>query len=213
LCHSKYEDGSLIPEQLIVDECKTFLFAGSDTGASTLSWIMYYLCLNPDKYYKLQMEVDKVLGDKPPNIENFKDLTYCEKVLKETLRIQPVVPWFDRISKNDCVLAGQKIYKGTTVLASPYLVHHDPDLWKEPENFIPERWDDPSSKKNFIWFAFSTGPRNCVGMRFAYQQIIITLSMLVQQFDIKMNQEKKKYFLVMMVLSHPLTWIYNSLQE
>jgi len=191
LCHAQSEDGKMISEQQIADECQTFLFAGEDTTAATLSWLMYYLALHPHIFQKIQVEVSEVVGNSEITMDHVNNLHYCEHVLKETLRIQPVVPWLQRVAGKDCELAGVKICKNTLLCIGIYTLHNDPSIWKNPDQFIPERWDDPSSKKPFIYSPFSAGQRNCIGMKFATQEIIVTLVMIAQKFDISMNKEKK----------------------
>eukprot|EP01124_Arcella_intermedia_P021494 TRINITY_DN3012_c0_g1_i2.p1 TRINITY_DN3012_c0_g1~~TRINITY_DN3012_c0_g1_i2.p1 ORF type:complete len:260 (-),score=70.84 TRINITY_DN3012_c0_g1_i2:14-793(-) len=142
LCHSKYEDGSEISEAHIADQCLTFLFAGEDTSSCTLSWVMYYLSLNPHVQNKLQEEVDKVLNGELPTLENIKELKYCSNVIKETLRISPVVPWLLRQTHTDLIVDGILLPKGTTISVLIYALHHDTRFWDQPSMFIPERWEE-----------------------------------------------------------------------
>eukprot|EP01125_Pyxidicula_operculata_P013786 TRINITY_DN4572_c0_g1_i1.p1 TRINITY_DN4572_c0_g1~~TRINITY_DN4572_c0_g1_i1.p1 ORF type:complete len:484 (-),score=84.08 TRINITY_DN4572_c0_g1_i1:147-1598(-) len=184
-------NGKYLPHSLILDECLTFLFAGIDTSASTLSWIMYLLSLNPRVQEKIQEEVDSVIGDRIPSLDDEPNLVYCSNVLKETLRVYPVVPLIDRSNDEKIVVDDYIIPKDSSLTISIYSLHHDPNIWKDPEMFIPERWENPDSKNNFVWTPFSAGPRNCIGSKFATQEIIIAIAMIFQKLNVVHNDAKK----------------------
>uniref|UniRef100_A0A6B2LSC8 Cytochrome P450 n=1 Tax=Arcella intermedia TaxID=1963864 RepID=A0A6B2LSC8_9EUKA len=103
---------------------------------------MYYLSLNPHVQNKLQEEVDKVLNGELPTLENIKELKYCSNVIKETLRISPVVPWLLRQTHTDLIVDGILLPKGTTISVLIYALHHDTRFWDQPSMFIPERWEE-----------------------------------------------------------------------
>jgi cytochrome P450 len=191
LCHAKYEDGNYISDQLIADECFTFFFAGQDTTAGALCWMLYFLTKHPDVVQKIRQEISSVIGEREITAEDTNNLPYCNNVVKETLRIQPTTPFLDRIAAKDCVLAGVPVRKNTPIGVGIYPLHHDPAYWKDPDLFMPERWDDPSSKKSFIWVPFSAGHRNCIGMKFGTQEVIVGMVMILKEFDVSMNTSKK----------------------
>jgi len=197
LCYSRDENGKLIPEDLVVDECVTFIFAGQDTTAATLSWIMYYLTLNPEIQTKIQEEVDTILKGQPPTFENLHSLHYCTSVIKEAMRIRPVGPILPRMLGKDRIIDGHLIKKGTIVNLFVTALHRDPTIWDKPTEFIPERWDEnaPSSekRKSFSYIPFSAGQRNCIGQKFAMQELIITVSMLFQKFSVIQNRDKSVF--------------------
>uniref|UniRef100_A0A6B2L684 Cytochrome P450 n=1 Tax=Arcella intermedia TaxID=1963864 RepID=A0A6B2L684_9EUKA len=190
LCQLRYEDGSMMSEKHVIDHCTTFLFAGEDTTACTLSWVMYYISLYPDIQERLQDEVDEVLKGSLPTMETIHQLHLCNNVIKETLRIQPVVPYISRIANRDYEFSGVTVKKGTCVSFGIYPLHHDTTYWEKPDEFIPERWDEDSCKKSFLWVPFSAGQRNCLGQKFALQEIIIVLAMIIQQYRVHHNQNK-----------------------
>ena len=90
------------------------------------------------------------------------------------------------------MINGVKIYKGTYIYPSFYAVHHDPTIWKDPETFNPDRWSESIvDSKAFAFIPFSSGPRNCIGQKFAMQEMIVTLATFFHKFEIKQNKEKK----------------------
>ena len=99
---------------------------------------------------------------------------------------------FIKPKKKDTVINGVKIYKGTYVQANFYGVHHDPSVWKDPETFNPERWaENIGDSKAFAFVPFSAGPRNCIGQKFAMQEMVVTLATLFHKFEIQQNKEKQ----------------------
>jgi cytochrome P450 len=102
-----------ITDEEIVDEALTFLFAGYDTTSSSLSWLFYHLSRNPDVMKKVQDELDAVLEGEDPTVEKIAKLNYTRNVVKESMRLTPVVPLLDRVAKKvryqlsmPCPLAG-----------------------------------------------------------------------------------------------------------
>lgn len=190
LAQAVSEDGQPLPIDLVLDECATFIFAGSDTSASTLSWIGYYLSTYPEVQTKLQAEVDTELQGRTPTYDDIQHLKYCHAILNETLRIQPVVPMIDRVTTKEMEVAGKFIPKGTVIGLGIYPLHHNPKYWPEPERFIPERWDK-LERQSFTWTPFSAGHRNCIGSKFAENEIVLTLAMLAQRFNISHDPSKK----------------------
>ena len=90
------------------------------------------------------------------------------------------------------MINGVKIYKGTYIYPSFYAVHHDPTIWKDPETFNPDRWSESiGDSKAFAFIPFSAGPMNCIGQKFAMQEMIVTLATFFHKFEIKQNKEKK----------------------
>eukprot|EP01124_Arcella_intermedia_P002774 TRINITY_DN1150_c0_g1_i1.p1 TRINITY_DN1150_c0_g1~~TRINITY_DN1150_c0_g1_i1.p1 ORF type:complete len:519 (-),score=115.60 TRINITY_DN1150_c0_g1_i1:7-1563(-) len=197
LCYSRDEDGHLIPEDLVVDECVTFIFGGQDTTAATLSWTMYFLTMHPVIQKKMQDEVDTILQDQPPTFENLHNLHYCISVIKEAMRLRPVGPILPRMLGKDYTIDGHLIRKGTIVNLFTTALHQDPTIWDKPTEFIPERWEEnsPSSekRKSYTYIPFSAGQRNCIGQKFAMQELIITVAMLFQKFSVIQKGDKEVF--------------------
>ena len=90
------------------------------------------------------------------------------------------------------MINGVKIYKGTYVQANIYGVQHDTTIWKDPETFNPDRWSESiADSKAFAFIPFSAGPRNCIGQKFAMQEMIVTLATFFHKFEIQQNKEKE----------------------
>jgi cytochrome P450 len=111
-------------------------------------------------------------------------MKYMDMVIDETLRIYPVVVRADRVASADYEYNGITIKKGQVIMASIYAMHHDPDIYPEPEQFRPERFDEAHKKArdNEAYMPFSFGPRNCIGMRFALMEMKLLLSAVLSKY-------------------------------
>ncbi|KAI8345388.1 cytochrome P450 [Mortierella sp. GBAus27b] len=172
------------------DMLLNFLLAGRDTTASLLSWTMWYLCRHPDVVEKLKQEILDVVGPTAaPGYEDIKKLKYQKQVVNEVLRLSPPVPFNIRQSVEEDVLPnGYYIPAGTQVSYSAYCTHRLPELWGEDVlEFNPDRWgpERVGSIKQFMFVPFHAGPRICLGQNLAYTTAQVTLTRLLQQYDIE----------------------------
>ncbi|ELW64871.1 cytochrome P450 3A4 [Tupaia chinensis] len=184
--HKALTDLELVAQSII------FIFAGYETTSSILSFIMYTLAIHPDVQKKLQEEVDATFPNKaPPTYDALMQMEYLDMVVNEVLRLYPVAGRLERVCKKDVEINGLFIPKGVIVMIPSFALHRDPKYWPEPEEFRPERF----SKKNkdnvnpYIYMPFGTGPRNCIGMRFALMNIKLALTRVMQNFSFKPCKE------------------------
>lgn len=173
------------------DDLMTLLIAGHETSAAVLTWAFYLLAKNPAVTVKLQQEVDLVLGDRVPTMEDMKKLKLTRRVINETLRLYPQPPVLIRRSLQDDVLGRYPIKKGEDIFISVWNLHRSPHLWEDPDEFRPERWPldgaDPTEvTENFRYLPFGGGPRKCVGDMFATFETITAVAMLVRRFNFEL---------------------------
>ncbi|CAB3406687.1 unnamed protein product [Caenorhabditis bovis] len=168
-------------------EVDTFMFEGHDTTSTGLMWALHLIGNHPNVMKKIQAEIDEVVGgDDDVTPEHLARLKYLECVLKESLRIRPSVPLIMRELSSDQMIGGFNIPKGTTLLINQYLVHRDPNQWKDPEVFDPERFlpENSAGRKPFAFIPFSAGGRNCIGQRFALLEEKVVMVHILRKFDI-----------------------------
>ncbi|XP_039700094.1 cytochrome P450 3A12 isoform X2 [Pteropus medius] len=184
--HKAMSDLELVAQSII------FIFAGYETTSTTLSFLMYILATHPDIQQKVQEEIDATLPNKVlPTYDALTQMEYLDMVLNESLRLYPVVGRIERMCKKDVEVNGVFIPKGTQVIVPSFVLHRDSALWPEPEEFRPERF----SKKNkdsinpYIYLPFGTGPRNCIGMRFAMMNMKLAVVRVLQNFSFKPCEE------------------------
>src|SRR5438045_8615967 len=160
----------------------TILFGASfETTASTLTWTVFLLAQHPVIMRELMDELDRVLGRRPPSPEQLPQLSFLDRVIKESMRILPPVPFTIRAADEDQIPMGSlTLNHGARVICSHFLTHHLPDIYPEPELFRPDRWReiDPTQ---YEYLPFSAGPRACVGAMVAIQVLNISLAIILQR--------------------------------
>jgi len=160
----------------------TILFGASfETIASTLNWTLLLLAQHPGTMRNLMEELDRVLEGANPTREQLTQLPYLDCVIKESMRILPPVPFTIRAAARESEMNGLRIPKNSRVICSHFLTQHLPELYPNPEQFLPDRWReiDPTQ---YEYFPFSAGPRACLGAMFAMQVLRISLAMMLQRF-------------------------------
>ncbi|XP_052809277.1 cytochrome P450 4A2-like [Mya arenaria] len=188
LLSAKDEQGRGLDRQEIQDEVDTFTFEGHDTTASALAWGIYALGQYPDIQEKVYEDAKSVVGSKkhvdPGDLHAFK---YIPIYIKEVLRYYTPVPVISRKSPNTIVLDGLEIPPGSRVDVPIYIMHHNPAIWKNPEDFRPERFSDKQKVEHEVFgFApFSAGSRNCIGQVFALNELKISLAKFVNRFEVR----------------------------
>lgn len=182
--------GHRLSDSSIIDNLITFLIAGHETTSGLLSFAFYLLIKHQDAYRKVQEEVDRVIGKGPIKVEHIKKLPYIAAVLRETLRLCPTIPVLNRTPKQDEVIGGKyAVAKNERVVLLLAQSHLDPAVYGETaRQFVPERMlDDNFERLNReypdCWKPFGTGMRACIGRPFAWQEAILVMAVLFQNFD------------------------------
>ena len=186
------DSGEGMSKEQLRDELLTIYVAGHETSGYTLAWAMYNLCKHPEAYKKAKAEVKAVMADGKLSMENFKDLTFLKHVIDETLRIYPTAYIFSRESKQEDVIGDIQVPADYVILLSVYYLHHNPKYWKEPESFIPERFEGNNNVlfNSDAYYPFGAGPRMCIGFYFATMEITIVLAHLLYNFDFELDPDQ-----------------------
>ncbi|KAH8410872.1 hypothetical protein KR222_005603, partial [Zaprionus bogoriensis] len=166
-----------------------FFTAGFETSSSTMSFCLYELALQPDIQQRLRDEIETVLKETPNGeltYDTIGQMTYLDQVLSETLRKHPIVAHLLRQANEDYKVPNTDhvIEKGTTVLIPVHSIHHDPEIYPDPERFDPTRFEPEAinARHPFAYLPFGDGPRNCIGERFGRMQAKIGLVSLLRRF-------------------------------
>ncbi|KAL0890655.1 hypothetical protein Bca101_014638 [Brassica carinata] len=172
------------------------LIAGIDTSGHTITWVMTHLITNPRILKRVQAEVREVIKNKD-NIteEDINQLEYLKMVIKETLRINPLLPLLvPREASKDLKIDGHDILKKTWIHINIWALHRNPNVWKDPEAFIPERFMDNEidyKGLNFELLPFGSGRRMCPGIGMGMALVHLTLINLLYRFDWKLPEGMK----------------------
>ncbi|KAG8384079.1 hypothetical protein BUALT_Bualt04G0080700 [Buddleja alternifolia] len=171
--------------ELIMDECKTFFFAGHETTALLLTWTVMLLASNPSWQDKVRAQIKEVCnGTGAPSIDHLSKLTLLNMVINESLRLYPPASLLPRMAFEDIKLGDLLIPKGLSIWIPVLAIHHSEEIWgKDVNEFKPDRFASKSFAPGRHFIPFAAGPRNCVGQAFALMEAKIILAMLISKFS------------------------------
>ncbi|SFI46140.1 bifunctional cytochrome P450/NADPH--P450 reductase [Methylobacterium brachiatum] len=181
------ETGERLSDENIRYQMVTFLIAGHETTSGLLSFALYLLLRNPDVLQRARDQVDAVLGDGLPRVEDLPRMRYVEQILQETLRLWPTAPAFAVAPKAPTVIGGRySVTPADTLLILAPILHRDPAVWDDPEAFRPERFAPEAAERlpPNAWKPFGNGMRACIGRGFALQEAHLVLALILRRFDL-----------------------------
>lgn len=177
------EAGVPLSNEELHDELLTLLIAGHETTATALEWTLHFLLHSPSILARVRAELRAVVDDGPVEPMHLPRLEFLDAVIKESLRLRPVLPNVARRLATPMRLGGYTLAAGSFVAPCIYLTHHDATLYPEPERFLPERWlgrkPDP-----YQWLPFGGGARRCIGMAFAMMEMKVVLATLLTRAEL-----------------------------
>ncbi|XP_026988602.1 cytochrome P450 4F3 [Tachysurus fulvidraco] len=185
---SKDENGEGLTNEEIKAHANTFMFAGHDTTASAISWILYNLAMNQDFQDRCRSEINDLLEGRDTDEivwEDLSKLTFTTMCIKESLRLHsPVLALTRYYSQGINLPEGRTVPEETICLISIYGIHHNPDVWPNPKVYDPMRFDPDNQKQRnpYDFVPFSAGPRNCIGQNFAMAEIRVVLALTLRRF-------------------------------
>ena len=184
LLAARDDQGQGLTDREVRDEAMTMLVGGYETAADLLAWAWLLLAQHPAAEAALSAELADVLGDRSPTINDLPALPYASHVVAEALRLYPPAPALGREATTDLNVDGQRIARGTDVIASQWVMHRDPRYFTDPTAFIPERWADGLADRlpRYAYFPFGGGPRLCIGHAFAKMEATLVLATLARRF-------------------------------
>lgn len=221
--------GADIDNKQLRDDLMTMLIAGHETTAAVLTWSLFELVRNPECMKEAQAEIDRVVGDRTPTLEDVREMKYLRLVVAETLRMYPEPPLLIRRCREEDSLpkgGGREatVIRGMDMFLSLYNIHRDEKYWPEPNKFDPLRFTrkysnpdlpdwagyDPArwenrlypneSSADFAYLPFGGGARKCIGDEFATLEATVTLAMTLRRFDFDFDESK---FTDVDIMDHP----------
>jgi len=195
----------------VANQLTTFLAAGHDTTASSLTLGIYLLCKHPEVQKRLREEIREhlpSLDDLNASVtaDKFDQMPYMRAVCNEMLRLAPAIPSTCRDATHATTIQGQYVPKGTRIVASAWATNTSPELWGEDAlEFKPERWlaegqaNAGGAKSNYAFLTFIHGPHSCIGQGFAKAELVCILAAWIGRFEIRLEDENLPY--------HQTTWV------
>jgi len=177
-------DGSCPFDDVAVrNEAIVMFMAGHETTANTLAWAWYLIAACPNYRDLLTDELDQVLGERLPDLNDVGNLPVTRAIIEETMRLYPPVPVLSRQARADDKLDTKTVRAGDIMLVVPWLLHRHNKHWDKPNAFRPERFYPDAKRPNrFIYIPFSVGHRVCLGQRFGLTEAILCFAILAQRF-------------------------------
>ena len=179
LLEAEYDDGSRMDELEVRDQLLSILSAGHETTAIAMAWTLYWLHRHPEKLNRLLEDISEQAPTGDP--EALTQIPYLDAVVNESLRIHPVLPDLARKLCQDTELMGCKLKAGTAVGAVAFLTHRDPEIYENPDEWIPERFLDHKFSP-FEFYPFGGGNRRCIGAAFASFEAKVVLGTLLSAY-------------------------------
>ena len=178
------ESGMSLSEDEILGHVGVLFTAGHETSSNALTWTLLLLSQFPQWAAAAVDELDKVLHGEAPKVEQLGQLQVLERIIKESMRLLPPAPMRGSALSEATAIGGYLLPKGTVVFNSIYHTHHMSELYENPEEFQPDRWETirPSI---FEYNPFGGGARMCIGATFAMMELKIILAMVLQRYRLQ----------------------------
>ena len=180
------ETGEGLSEVEVRANILTFIAAGHETTANSITWSLFLLSQSPEWRRRVQAEADRELdGD----VEGLAErLVETRAVIDEANRLYPPIAAISRAALAPDELAGEPIRRGTMVVIAPYVLHRHRALWADPDAFDPNRFLDGARERidRFAYLPFGVGPRICIGATFALQEASIVVATVMRHFTLEL---------------------------
>jgi len=183
LISARDEEGNSLSLDELKDQVLLLLFAGHDTLTSAIASFCLLLAQNPDVMAKVRAEQQQFSATEPLTLEQLKEMTYLEQVLREVLRLVPPVGGGFRQVIKACEFGGYEIPKGSIVLYLINPTHQDSQLYPEPDRFDPDRFSSERAAKPFSYVPFGGGLRECLGKEFARLEMKLFAAKIIREFE------------------------------
>jgi len=180
------QTGEPFSPQDLLDQLSIIFLAGHETSASALGWTFYLLSECPEWQERLCAEIEEATGGEDLTYEHLKRLDGVRNLFREGLRLYPPVSFFLREVTRPQQMRGKDMAPGDVIIVSPWLIQRNPDNWKCPHSFDPDRFaerDNADAVRN-AWLPFGRGPRLCIGAGFAQQEAMLILARVICEFRI-----------------------------
>lgn len=204
------ENGNPLSEDELCDELLTLLFAGHETTATSLAWLVRWVAALPEVHDRIRAEVETATENGELQPEQISKLPYLNAVVRESARVSPAAHSVGRILAEPRVVGGYDLPAGTAVVCSMYLAHRRPSLYPNPTEFNPDRFLG-SRLGTSEYFPFGGGIRRCIGMAFSTYEMKLVLASIVARTRLELVDREIK--VVRKITLRPSRGLQVSLRE
>lgn len=179
--------GAPLPPREIRDEAASLITGGIAT-VRAMTWIWYLLALHPEVEARVHAEIDAMLGNGPIDPEALSRMPYLRRVIDESMRLYPPIPFILRQARKADELCGMKVPAGAVTLVLPWVIHRHRKLWTDPDRFDPDRFlpENSVGRPKLAYIPFAMGPRVCIAASVAMQQLLIGISALARRYRFRL---------------------------
>lgn len=186
------ESDETLDDSAVRDQALTFLIAGHETTATTLAFALYLLGRHQPEQERVREEVKLVVGERPVAETDIDQLRYTAQVINEALRLYPSGHTIVRHAHTTARIAGHEVPPGRIVAISVWGIHHNPDVWTDPDRFDPDRFEQGSRGAEpdlqggrYSHLPFGGGPRGCIGQHMAMAELVVAVATVVRAFRLE----------------------------
>lgn len=183
-----------VSPKILRDEIIGIFVAAHGSTAVFLSWTFYHLAIHPEIQVKVTKEVAEKIGNRKPTFDDLDHLTYTRQVIEESMRITPPGWVISRSTIAEDRFGDYVVPPRSMILISPYLMHHHPEFWPDPDRFDPERFSKSNSEaikkaqKEGYYIPFSAGPRICTGKPMAMIECMLIVALVAQKYEVSLKE-------------------------
>ncbi len=180
------ETGEGMTDAQLLSELITLFTAGHETTATSMAWTLHLLAAHPDVQTRARAEAQQTLGTRTRfSADDLRAMPYLSQIVNESLRLYPPAWAMSRLSLESDKLGIYPLAANEGVLISPYILHHDPASWPNPDQFDPDRFapERTTERHSYAFLPFGGGPRLCIGNQFALLEMMALLGQLLTTFD------------------------------
>jgi cytochrome P450 len=187
LLQARDQNDESVTEAEVRSNILTFIAAGHETTANTLSWTIFLLSQSRHWRERVEAEVDRELSETIVGVAD--RLVETRAVIEEAIRLYPPIAAVSRVALDHDDLNGERVKPGSLIVISPYVLHRQRLLWERPDAFEPQRFVGVARTQidRFAYLPFGVGPRKCIGSTFALQEATIVLAMIVKHFRFRLK--------------------------
>jgi cytochrome P450 len=175
------DEGRPVSDEEVLGQTTILFSAAHETTSVAFAWTLLLLATHPEVARAVTQELQDVLGGEAPTCEQLGQLPVLDRVIRESMRILPPVPYSTRRGVEPFQLGPHGFPAGTTVVFSHFITHHLPEIFEQPEHFNPDRWKTLNCSP-YEYLPFGAGPRVCLGAAFATMTLRVGLALMLQRF-------------------------------
>jgi cytochrome P450 len=180
------ETRSPLSRQEVRDQVLIFLLAGHETTSTALACTLRMLGQHPEEQRLVQAEIDDVVTDGVPSVDDLPRLVRTTMAVQEALRLYPPAYALGRLAETDACISGHRIPAGSIVLLAPWATHRRADVWPDPGRYDPRRFEPEAAagRHRYAYFPFAGGLRGCIGSHFAMTEAVIATATLLARYTL-----------------------------